>query len=108
MTGQGDYLIVGKPFDRDWIVWGGGLDKWGPFGEERRFSTTQEAASYLEDARRDAVRQCLKVNNAIYIARVVQPKVTWQGLVYHDGNEVAVDFSDDDLSPRQMRELGVL
>ena len=37
MVGSGDYVIVGKPFDRDWMVWGGGLDKWGPFGHEARF-----------------------------------------------------------------------
>ena len=87
---------------------GGSLDKWGPFGQERRFATAQEAEPYLQDARRDAEHQVLKITNAVYIARLVQPKVVWRGLVYHDGNEIAVDFSDDDLTPRQMRELGVL
>ena len=53
-TSQGDYVIVGKPFDRDWMAWAGGLDKWGPFGQERRFLTPQDAQVYLQDARRDA------------------------------------------------------
>ena len=107
MVGTGDYLIVGKP-DGDWMVWCGALDGWGPFGQERRFATFADAKPYLEDARRDAEREGLKMDNAIYVARAVQPKVVWKGFVYHDGNEVAVDFSDDDLTPRQMSELGVL
>ena len=107
MTGSGDYVIVAKP-DGDWIAWGGGLDKWGPFGTERRFRTPQEAHPYLADSRRDAEHQDLDINHAVYVARIRVQRVVLTGIVYHDGEEIAVDFADDDLSPRQMRELGVL
>ncbi len=69
MTGQGDYVIVGKP-DGRWMVWGGGIDKWGYFGVEMRFPTRQDAEPYLKDARRDAEHQCLPIGNAVYVARV--------------------------------------
>ena len=108
MAGQGDYVIVAIPFDHDWVVWGGGLDKWGPFGQERRFETRQDAEPYLKDARRDAEHQCLGVGNAVYVARTQVQQLVLRGVVYHDGQEILVDFSDDDLTPRQMRELGVL
>ena len=36
MADQGHYVIVGKPFDRNWMVFGGNLDGWGPFGGEIR------------------------------------------------------------------------
>lgn len=44
----------------------------------------------------------------MFIARATVQRVVSRGIVYHDGNEIAVDFTDDDLTPRQMRELGVL
>ena len=75
----------------------------------RRVSCLENAELYLKDARRDAEQQCLHISNAVYVARVrLQIRSESTGLVYHDGNETTVDFTDGDLSPRQMRELGVL
>ena len=108
MTGQGDYVIVGKPFDGYWKVWGGGFDKWGPFGQERRFETREDAEPFLKDAHRDAEYQCLGIDHAIYVAYAPLQQVVVKGAVYHDGHSEHVDFTDDDLAPRQMRELGVL
>ena len=112
MADPGDYMIVGKPFSGDWMVYGGSLDGWGPFGQEIRFSTREDVANsrYIEDARRGAKRENIAIDHAIYIACVQPDQKPGQirGLVYHDDNEVVVDFTDDDLSPRQMRELGVL
>lgn len=109
MTGQGDYLIVALPFNRDWMAWGGGLDKWGPLGEEQRFPTFEEATGCLEDARRDAEREEYRIGRtAVWIAKARLQLVVQTGCIYNGGQEITIDFRDDDLTPRQMRELGVL
>ena len=103
----GNFLIVGKPFEGYWMVWQGYIDGWGSLGQEVRFSTREDIVSsgYLEEARRSADREEIELN-PICIAHI--PLGQTNGIVYHNGSEVAVDFTDDDLSPRQMRELGVL
>lgn len=107
MIGEGNYLIVASPFDRPWIAWGGSLDKWGPFGQERRFPTHQEAEACFEDAHRDAEKyESSSVNGRIFVA-CASPG-SWTGTVFHDGNEVVVDFTKSKLYVRQMEELGVL
>lgn len=109
MTGQGDYLIVARSFTSHWMAWRGGFYKWGPFGREMRFSTQQEAEAHLKDARRDAGDQNSESGNAVYVGRVSsQEYKPLADIVYHDGKEITVDFTDDNLSPRQMWELGVL
>ena len=106
MTGQGDYIIVGKPSDGEWKVWGGGIDKWGHFGQERCFATPQQAEAYLKDARRDAEHQDLKIGSVVYVARVQTRRIT-TGLVHHGGKEILIDFLRDNISSGQMDELGI-
>ena len=108
MTGIGDFVIVAQPSGGDWTMWGGGVDKWGLFGQEMRFVDYETAEGRLKDARRDAEHQNLGVGNAVWVARAPLQQWVLTGVVYHDGQEVAVNFMDDDLTPRQMRELGVL
>ena len=108
MTGQGDYIIVAKQFIGRWMAWGGGLDKWGPFGQERRFATSQEAEPYLKDARRDAEHQDLEFGNVVYVVNAPVRQVVTTGTVRHGGKEILIDLMRDNIPSRQMDELGIL
>ncbi len=102
MTGQGDYFIVGRPSNANWMVWIGGSDrKWGLFGEENRFSTYQEVAEILPEVAKDAW-ETLRADIACYIAEMSFGGRI--GKVYYKGAVVTADFITGSLNSRE-REL---
>ena len=105
---EGDYLIVGSPFNRPWVAWSGtSLDGWGLFDQGKRFSSYEEAEKKLPDAVKDADRDDKAFGYAVFVAYL--PQGTQNMEVFAPNKKtLMVDFKRNNVPSGQMDVLGIL
>ena len=104
------HMIVAKPFDLDWIAYALSEEKregvWVKMREGMRFPPNTRLIGHFCDACHIVRRRYPELLYTIHVA-LVNPD-TLNGAIATASGWTNINFTDDDLCPRQMSELGIL